>query len=72
MLINVGNKTIISQGNFEFQAREELLEKESTSSVKDPAIEKMVSDVLDDDETKSDELDMKSSGDEAKIGVRNI
>ena len=52
------------------QAREELLEKESTNSVKDAAMEKLVADVLD-DETKSDELgfDIKSSEDEEKMEV---
>ena len=46
------------------------MEKESTNSVKDAAMEKLVADVLD-DETKSDELgfDIKSSEDEEKMEV---
>ncbi len=47
------------------------MEKESSSSVKDAAMEKLVADVLD-DETQSDELgfDIKSSEDEEKMEVR--
>ena len=66
----VAQNVIRSTKSFLIQAREELLEKESTNSVKDAAMEKLVADVLD-DETKSDELgfDIKSSEDEEKMEV---